>query len=157
MEQAKHRIRAVAYLTAAVLLVASIVRADQTDTHKTAGGIEIYIGVMPAEVIRGRESDTEAHMHGGVPTRGNLYHLVAALFEQASGKRITAAQVSATVTEPGMAGQSKLLQPMSIAEAMTFGNYFVMSDQRNNRIRLEIHVPGRSPVTADFEYPAGGR
>ena len=157
MRQASHSIGELPLILLGFLFFSAASIADQSDTHKTVGGIEIYIGVMPAEVIRGRESATETHMHGGVPVRSDLYHLVAALFEPGSGARITGAQVSATVTEPGMAGQSKLLQPMTIADAVTFGNYFAMSDQRTNRIHLEIHVPGRSPVSADFEYPARGR
>ena len=157
MRQASHSIGELPLILLGFLFFSAASIADQSDTHKTVGGIEIFIGVMPAEVIRGRESAAETHMHGGVPTGSNLYHLVAALFDQGSGERITGAQVSAAVAEPGMAGQSKLLPPMTISDAVTFGNYFAMSDQRTNRIQLEIHMPGRSPVAADFEYPARSR
>ena len=131
--------------------------ADQNDTHKTVGGIDVYIGVIPAEVIQGRGSAGEKRMHGGVPKRGDRYHLVAALFEQKGGARITDAHVTATVTEPGLAGTKKRLEPMKISDAVTFGNYFVMSERLANRISLEIRVPGKAPVTADFEYAGGGQ
>lgn len=53
-------------------------------------------------------------------TRRHRYHLVAALFEQESGVRITEVDVTATVTDPGMAGIRKRLEPMRISDAITF-------------------------------------
>lgn len=157
MRQTTNTSAGLSFFLLGLLLVGGASSADQSDTHKTVGGIDIYIGVMPAEVIRGRESATESHMHGGVPIHSTLYHLMGALFEPGSGARITGAEVRAIVAEPGMAGQSKLLQPMTISDAVTYGNYFAMSDQRTNRIHLEIQVPGKARVAADLEYSARGR
>ncbi len=42
-------------------------------------------------------------------------------------------------------------------DAVTFGNYFVMSDRLLNWISFEIRVPGKNPVTADLEYSGGGQ
>lgn len=51
---------------------------------------------------------------------------MVAIFESASDKRITDAGVVARIAEPGIAPVQKQLQPMVIAGAMSFGNYFPM-------------------------------
>jgi len=137
------------------LSVSAALWADQNDTHKKVGGIELYIGVIPAEVIQGRGSSEERRMHGGVPAGSNGYHLVVALFDQGSGDRITDAQVSAWVTVPGRAVVENPLESMKVADVVTFGNYFVLSDQTRNRISVRVQRAGKDPVNADFQYATG--
>ena len=136
-------------------LTASAAFAADTATHKVVHGVAIYLGVLPAEMILGHpKSHTEAEMHGGVPAGQHQQHVVVALFDQASGKRISGAKVSARVHEINLAGTQKKLEPMLIAGTVTYGNYFNMSTNDNPyRIRVLIELPGTPGVIeATFEY-----
>lgn len=137
------------------LSVSAALWADQKDTHKKAGGIEFYMGVIPAEVIQGRGLSEERQMHGGVPAGSKGYHLVVALFDQESGDRIEDAKVMARVTVPGRADVENPLEAMKVADAVTFGNYFVLSDLTLNRISVQVRWAGKDAVTADFQYASG--
>ncbi len=91
-------------------------------------------------------------MHGGAPTGGHRYHVVVALFENVSGRRITDAQVTAQVSELGLAGPVKRLERMVIGDAISYGNYFEMPGKALYRIELQIRRPAAAPVPAVFEY-----
>lgn len=130
--------------------------AADTSQYKVVDGVAIYIGVMPAEMVKGHpRTHSEGVMHGGVPAGKNRFHLVAALFDEASGKRISGAGIKARVSEFGLAGQEKKLDPMVIAGAVTYGNYFAMPNPGPYRIHLEIgHAKPHSvgTIEAEFEY-----
>jgi hypothetical protein len=49
---------------------------------------------------------------------------VAAVFDAATGERVEDAVVEARVAEPGLAGITRRLEPMLIADTVTYGNYF---------------------------------
>lgn len=141
---------------AAPLLAGAVVTGGhrvESGTHQVVGGVDIYYGVMPAQ-IAGKHPDTheEKSMHGGVPGGKDRYHLVVALYA-AQGKRIERAQVWARVGEVGLDGQRKKLEPMTIGDTTSFGNYFVMRGATLYRIVVEILLPGDAkPVEALFDY-----
>lgn len=118
------------------------------------GNLEIFYGVMPAEVLRAHPPDhTERAMHGGVPGARNTYHLVVSLFDTKKQVRITDAQVQARVSEAGLTPQTKALQPMPMAGVVTYGNYFTMTPPGPFRITLDITQPyGGPPVQVNFEH-----
>ncbi len=128
--------------------------AADSGNYKIVDGIAIYFGVMPAEMILGRPKDhVEREMHGGVPSRGHRDHLVVALFDNATGKRISDARVTATVQEIGLAGETKNLEPMKIADTITYGNYFDMPSRNVYRILVRIRRPGvPGAVEAEFTH-----
>jgi len=81
---------------------------EDNSRHQVAEGVDIYLGVIPAEMILGHPKlHTEAEMHGGVPVGEHRYHVTVALFDAATGKRITGAQVKASVSELGLSGIEK--------------------------------------------------
>lgn len=136
-------------------LTASAAFAADSATHKVVHGVAIYLGVLPAEMILGHpKSHTEAEMHGGVPAGQHQQHVVVALFDQASGKRISGAKVSARVHEINLAGTQKKLEPMLIAGTISYGNYFnIPSTSNPYRIRVLIELPGVAGVIeTEFEY-----
>lgn len=127
--------------------------AAEAGRHQLVGGIDIYYGIVPAQVA-GKHPTTheEKTMHGGVPVKKDEYHLIVALYDK-SGARITDAQVRATVGELGMAGTRKKLEPMRIEDTMSFGNYFVLRGEGPYRIAIEVKLPGAAkPVEALFDY-----
>lgn len=142
-------------LAASLALFALAAAAADTDRSRVVHGIAIYLGVLPAEVILGHpRQNTEAEMHGGVPAGQHQQHVVVALFDNATGKRITAARVKANVSEIGLSGVQKKLEPMRIAGTVSYGNYFNMPVTNNPyRIQVRIELPGVADVIeAQFDY-----
>ena len=139
----------------AALFLAGAFAAD-TPSHKVVDGVSIYLGVLPAEMILGHpESHAEVEMHGGIPTGEHHYHVTVALFDAASGKRITAAKVKAKVSQLALSGTEKELEPMHLAGTISYGNYFRMPDAGIYRIRVQVRQPGVQPIEAEFEYQHG--
>ena len=130
--------------------------AEQSATHRQVDGMDVYIGVMRAEMVRGQGSPGERKMHGGVPAGRSGYHLVAALFDQQSGERVTDARVRARVSALGLAGVERPLETMRLGDAVTFGNYFSLSRHAENRIKLSIERGDAAPVEATFTYTVFG-
>jgi hypothetical protein len=128
------------WLLAGLLLLVSATAAAG-GYQQVADGVAIYFGILPAELVRGHPQEhPEGQMHGGVPVGEN--HIMVALFEDKTGKRITRAEVTATITGPGNFKAEKKLDPMIIAGAATFGNYFTMPGPGPYRIAVRIRTPG---------------
>lgn len=128
-------------LAGIVLGVAAAAPTVDTAYRRVVDGVAIYFGILPAELVRGHPQEhPEGLMHGGVPVGEN--HIMVALFEDKTGKRITRAEVTATITGPGNFKAGKKLEPMIIAGAATFGNYFYMPGPGPYRIALRIRMPG---------------
>ena len=127
--------------------------AAEVQQPLVAGTLEIFYGVIPAAVLLGHPADhTERTMHGGVPSR-NAYHLVVSLFDAGTRERVTDARVQANVSEAGLVPQTKPLQTMVLAEAVTYGNYFSMSGRGPFRITLDVtRAHGGPPVKVSFEH-----
>lgn len=128
--------------------------AADTDRYKVVDGVAIYLGLMPAEMVLGHPRQfPEKEMHGGIPQGKDRYHVMIALFDDATGKRIGSAQVIATVSETGSAGQRKALELMNIHNTKTYGNWFILSGHGPYRINLEIAgVRGKGRIETGFEY-----
>jgi len=78
---------------------------------------------------------------------------MVAVFEAASGARIGDAVVTAQVGKLGLTPVRKRLEPMAIAGAMSYGNYFALSSPGPYRIELHIVRPGVvRPTVATFTY-----
>ncbi len=128
------------WLLAGLLLMVSATAAVD-GYRQVVDGVAVYFGVMPAELVRGHPREhPESEMHGGVPVGEN--HIMVALFEDKTGKRITRAEVTATITGPGNFKAEKKLEPMVIAGAASFGNYFTMPGPGPYRIAVRIRTPG---------------
>ena len=74
-----------AVLALAVWLAAPAYAEDA----RNVDGHTVYLGVVPAEIIRGHEpGHSERQMHGGLPYRRGQQHIMVVIFETANGKRI---------------------------------------------------------------------
>lgn len=127
--------------------------AAPSGNSSVVGDVQIYMGILPAELIRGHPpGHTENSMHGGRPTAHGEFHIVVALFDVRTGLRLTGADVSARVSEIGLAGSQKTLSPMQIAGAESYGNYFEMPGRGPFRISLTIRLRDRTQdIKAEFE------
>lgn len=143
-----------AALVAGALLAWLPSSADAADYYKSVGGYAIYIGILPAQIVQGHSPEhPESKMHGGAPAGRHQYHVVVAVFDASSGARLADAIVRAKVGEPGLAPVEKPLEPMPIAGAMSYGNYFPMPAP--GPYRIDVRVVGRgsgTPVDASFTH-----
>jgi hypothetical protein len=120
---------------------------------RSSGDIAFEYGLVPAAVVARHAKDhAERGMHGGAPARSST-HLVVALFDRQSGARVFDAEVEATVTLLGGASERKRLQPMTIADQPSYGQFFSMGVPGVYRIRFEARRTGAAGVAfAEFEH-----
>ena len=147
-------------LSTAALVVIGLVTlnaaaaGDAPETFQVVDGVAIYLGVMPAQLVQGHAREhEESRMHGGVPAGQYRDHVVLALFDDASGRRIEGAQVTAAVMELGLGPERKMLEPMRINDSVTYGNYFDFPDNGIYHIQVQIRLSGHpQPVEATFTH-----
>jgi hypothetical protein len=152
-----------AFMQRSAVLAGALVAAALTGAQANAAGdglyqrnagVEAFIGVVPAEITKGHApTGPEVAMHGGVPTGGHQYHLIAAVFDAGTGKRIADAAVTAQVSGLGLAGAVKVLDPMTIASTVTYGAYLDLPGPDLYAIVLTIKRPAaEQPITLRFDY-----
>jgi len=128
---------------------------DVPENFQVVDGIAVYLGVMPAQVIEGdHKGHTEPMMHKWAKLKKeHRDHVVVALFDNATGKRIENAKVKAGVMELGLGSKVKKLDPMKIAGTITYGNYFDMPDKNIYHIVILIRRPGiKGVIEAKFTH-----
>lgn len=137
-----------------LVLISGAALADDSTGYVAADGLGIYYAVLPAEMIRGYPKNSpEYTMHGGPPNGEHVHHVMVALFDDKTMERVTDAKVEARVAEIGLPGVEKALTPMPLAGAMSFGNYFHLSNLATYRITIEIRRPGvQGETDVEFEY-----
>jgi len=142
-------------LSASLLLMLSlfstpfIAAAADSSRHQRSNDVDIYLAVIPAEITQ-----QDSAMQASFKQHETRYHVIVALFDAASGKRITNARVHATVSMLGEhVKQDKNLDPMLIMDVASYGNYFVMSEPGKYRLRFKLEMPTRKyDTTADFQF-----
>jgi hypothetical protein len=137
------------------LVWSDVAAAQDAQLSKTAGGMTVYVGVVPAEIVKGlgAAGHEQGPMHGGVPKGAHQYHLVAAVFDAAGGARVADAVVNAQISGIGLSGEKKKLEPMQIANTTSYGGFFDLPGRDLYTIRLTIERPGQPrPVDMEFKY-----
>ena len=121
----------------------------QVPGEKISGGIVFRIGIAPAEQV---ESQSLENMHPSRP-RSSREHVVVALTEERSGKRIEDAKVTVSVSRAGMDHVSRPLERMDSPGATSYGGFFDLRQPGPYRIRIEVARPGSpAPAAAEFDY-----
>lgn len=88
-----------------------------------------------------------------MPSGKKYSHVVVAVFDTKTGKRVADAEVVARVAEIGLTGEKKKFEAMKIADTVTYGNYFRMTAKGPYRISVEIRPAGATrPLLVEFEY-----
>lgn len=128
--------------------------AAEDGQFKTIGGLNLYLGVIPAQIVKGPSPHSaERPMHNRVPRGPHEYHLVVAIFDAATGARISDATVTAQVSGLGLAGTKKKLDPMEIAKTVTYGAFYDLPGLDYYTVRVTVErPPGKQPVTVNFKY-----
>lgn len=128
--------------------------AEGDPSHKRAGGMEIYLGVMPADALRTGHGGTEAgkKMYGGVPS-GDGYFLVNVTLRDSKTKAaINDAQIEARVANL-MSGETRKLEVATINNGVSYGNYFRMPGKDPYTVTLQIRKAGAAaPVEVKYDF-----
>ncbi len=137
----------VAGLISSLLFAVTAVMASDSERHQQVDGMDIYLGVMPAQL-------TQEHpgMHGSKVDKEHSYHVLVALFDSKTRMRITDARVKATVSLLGMGGSTRKLEPMR-DEPLSYGNYFILHEPELYRIKVQIRRGDSKHVSvAEFVF-----
>ncbi|MDN3563878.1 hypothetical protein ACFQY5_38315 [Paeniroseomonas aquatica] len=127
---------------------------DPDGAFRQAGGLAIYLVVVPAAVVRGHPPEhTGRGAHGGVPEGRYVHHLLVALFDARTGTRVTDAGVTAVVHGLRHTPEDSIaLEPMTVAGANAFGGFATLPARDYFRIEIEVLQPGRTAVHVVFPH-----
>lgn len=144
-----HRLMKLAFAGVLLAALTAISPTRSADGYQTADGLAVYLGIMPAALLRGHPgSHAEGVMHGGPGSGRHEQHIVVAIFDAESGDRVEDASVTATVSGLGHVGHRRIaLEPMVIAGTVTYGEFINFLGSDRYMIVVEVSAPGR-------EHPA---
>lgn len=137
------------------LLSAQPARAASDGNYQVAGDLAVYLGIVPAAIVRGHAAGhAEAQMHGGAPRGADDDHLVVAIFEKDTGSRVENAEITATISGLGHVGRTRIaLEPMPMAGATTYGAFVSLPGGDRYSIEIDIRRPATAaPTHVTFAY-----
>jgi cytochrome c5 len=132
--------------------VTTTAAAPASPDFRIVDGTAVYFGSIPADVIRRNPKEYPEKSYGVPPMGPDQYYVTIALFDAASGKRITDAVVRARISTASSAGPEKALEPASTADSRTYGNYFAMA--RTGPFEISVHIK-RSDSVGTIEAKFG--
>jgi len=121
--------------------------------HKSIAGMDIYLGVLPADSLRTRQagSDAEKKMYGGIPSGSGYYLVNVTVRDSGSKAEIKDAQIEARVANL-INGETRKLEAATINNIVSYGNYFQMPGREPYTVTLKIRKPGAArTVEAKFD------
>ena len=134
--------------------------AQPAHASRQTGGLVFHYGLVPSEMVLAHpQAHAERQMHPGESRKGRS-HLVLAIFDAASGERISQAEVVTHITLVGGASATKPLERMDIANLPSFGAFVPVGAPGIYKIRFEVKRPGvAGTASAEFEHriPAARR
>ncbi len=130
-----------ALFTCAMVVFSSATSAEHWGRTQTVNGLDLYLGVVSAEVLRQDPDRYPYHERTKLPSGRDMYHVMVALFDKTSGERITDAVVTARVAPLALGGPTRTLEPILVAGALTYCNYFRISPPDTYVIQAEIRRP----------------
>ena len=123
--------------------------------HRSVGGVDIYLGFIPAKNLQGLPKDSpERAMHGGIPRGAGHYHVNVSLYDKENRSPVNDARIQLQYGQPALATFTTRLEPMAIGSG-SYGNYIRPKTNASNPylITLRIDRPGaRDPIEATFEH-----
>ncbi|MBL6613149.1 MAG: hypothetical protein ISP45_03975 [Reyranella sp.] len=130
------------------------VMAADPGTFQQVDGIVIYFAVVPAAFVLGHPAEhTGGGMDGGIPEGRYVHHLLIALFDAATGMRITDASVVAVVQGGRQPSATRIeLAPMTIGGAQAYGGFATLPPRDRYHVEIEVTRPGAAAVRAVFSH-----
>ena len=124
--------------------------AVRSGQSKNVGGVEINVGFVSAETLRkAPEGSAERKMHGGVPSGSGYYHLNVTL--QEGGKPLDKAKVQARIEQPGMSGETRELEAVTLGATPSYGAYFKLLPKTRYVVIVRAQRANAQPLEARFE------
>ena len=116
-------------------------------------GVVLYWGLVPEAIVSQQHAIDE--LHGGRPRGGGkINHLVVALFDAKTGRRIDDAIVRAQLSESGIVDEApKYLPPMPVNGVSSYGQLFGMVHDGPYRFHVWVKLPDR-PAEIEFRINA---
>jgi hypothetical protein len=142
-------------LTGVILAAAGrVIAADPDEVFQRADGLVVYFAAVPAAFVLGHPAEhTGRDMHGSTPDSPYVHHLMVALFDSATGRRITNADVTAVVKGGPQQSQARIkLEPMTIGEVQAYGGFATLPPRHRYRIEIEVVRASAAPVRAIFAH-----
>lgn len=121
--------------------------------YRVVDGTTVYFGAISADVIRRNRNEYPEKVYGASPSAPDQFYVTIALFDVNSGKRVPDAAVRARVSTAAASGPEKALEPLTLADSSTYGNYFAMGGAGPFEVTVTFRRPG-APSTgqARFQY-----
>jgi len=127
--------------------------AANDPAHKSIEGMEIFLGVLPAESLRTRNAgaDAEKKMYGGIPSGKGYFLVNVTLRDSGTKAEIKDAQIEARVANL-MTGETRKLEVALINNTVSYGNYFQMPGKAPYTVTLQIRKAGAArAIEAKFD------
>jgi len=121
--------------------------------HKVVGGLDIYLGFVPAAKLRGYpEGSVERMMHGGVPQGRDQYHANVSVLDRTSKAPIPSARVELQIEQPGgLSSETKALEPVVINNTASYGHYVSLKPKTNYVVTVRVRT-GDSPQATEARF-----
>lgn len=118
--------------------------------HKSIEGMEVFLGVVPAETMRARlASDSAAKAR--IPSGKGYFHVSVVLQESGSKAEIKDAEIEARVANL-VNGETRKLEPATTNKRLSYGSYFQMPGNDPYTVTLKIQKKGAAvPIEAKFD------
>ena len=140
-----------ALIVCSLVIFSASASAGHFGQTKTVDGMVIYLGMVPAAVLRQHPSDYPAHEVSKIPSGKHVHHVMLALFDHPGGKRITDAVVTVRVAPLALGGATRPLDPTMVAGVLSYCNYFRISPSDTTVIQAKIRRPdGARVIQARF-------
>ena len=125
-----------------------------TGPVKTVGSTEIYLGFLPAELLRSYPpGSVERTVHGGVPSGSGYYHVNVSVFNATTKAPISDARVEVRIAEPGLTSESKSLEPVTINNVPSYGSYVKLKQKTQYVVTVVVRRPDvAQPIEAKFDH-----
>ena len=119
-----------------LLAFTTLSAAAVTDFEKHADGLAIYMGVVPAQLLRGNADASHlATMHGGLPGASGSHHLVIAIYDERTQRQVEGADVVANVTPLGLGPTAASSSPCRSAPVRPTATSFRCQARARTRCR----------------------
>jgi len=133
------------FLFTILVLFFSAALAKHSHQHIKAMGLDVYLAVMPAEMIGGHQKDhpeSQMHQENRLDTTAQ-FHISVGVIEEKSGYRVEDLLISARIITNNYRGPSKLLENMMMSGKHSYGNYFLIPGSGAYQVEVKIQHKNR--------------
>jgi hypothetical protein len=130
------------WLLLLLLVLTTMLNPVLAQSRLERSGVTLRWKLDLADIVADKRALAELH---GVPPKGQPHHLVVALYDSATGRRIEDAVVRAQLIEAGMVDEpAKNLLPMKVNGQASYGQIFGAAKAGPYRFRVWVRLPQRA-------------